>query len=45
MGGRKDYEQKKGTRKRQVLSMMKGIHGRRGHLGKQGEFEEHDGIG
>jgi len=25
--------------------MMEGMYGRRGHLGKQGEFEECNGIG
>ena len=32
-------------KKRQVLSMMKGIHSQEEHLGEQRELEEHNGVG
>jgi len=44
MGGRKDYEQKKGVRKREVLGKIEGLHSQGGHLGKQGELEEYNGF-
>jgi len=45
MGGRKDHEQEKGMRKRQVLGTMEGMYHRRRYMGKQGKLEECDGIG
>jgi len=34
MGGRKDYEQEKGTRKRQVLGTIEGMYSGRRHMGE-----------
>jgi len=40
MGGGKDYEQEKSTRKRQIPSAIEGMYGRRRYLEGQGKSKE-----
>ena len=40
MESRKDHEQKKGMRKRQILGTIEGMHSRRKYVGEQEKPEE-----
>ena len=44
MGSGENHEQEESMRKRQVFGAIERMHSRRGHLEKQGESEECNGI-